>query len=174
MIRIIIATALLFGCGNSIDVRFSNPEPKRFEVGESAFFVLDPGASSNLLKSGTLDMTIVSIDTVETSIKGTAKLQTIIGGKDFEVTQSLENELLNLDFLESLRSKKTHQAKNGLLTYVGLSKEGCDIIAVSNIRGSDGLTVTPVLCVSSSTIPQVTMKLDASGTVVTAVFKSAQ
>lgn len=173
MLRIMAVVGLLFGCGN-ISVRFITPEPKRLEVGQSAYFVLDASASSNLLKSGDLTMTVVAIDDEKTTIDGFAKVQTIIGAKDFKLVNAIENELLTVDFLDELRTKKTHQAKNTKIAYVGMTKAGCDVVTLSEIKGSDGLTLTPTLCVSSSTIPQVEIKADASGTIVNAVFKAAR
>jgi hypothetical protein len=174
MLRLLAVLGLLVGCGNDIDVRFVTPEPKHLEVGESASFVLDPSQSSSVIKSGTMVMTIDAITEEETVVRGVAHVQTIIGPKEFTMVNGIENELLTLEFLEKLRDEKTHQAKNALMTYSGLTREGCDIVALSNIKGSDNLTLIPTLCVSSRTMPQVAIKFNAGGTEIDAVFKAGK
>ena len=172
MWRLLAVLGLLVGCGNDIDVRFVTPEPKHLEVGETASFVLDPSESSQVIKSGTMTLTIDAITEAETTVRGVAHVQTIIGPKDFTIVNGVENEILTLDFLESLREVKTHQARNAKLTYVGLTKEACDTVSLSEIKGSDGLTIVPTICVSSRTIPQVGVKFDAGGTSINATFKA--
>jgi len=174
MIRFIAAFFVLTACGPSVRERFIQPEPKHLEEGASANFVLDTGASSELLKSGTLVITVSDIGQDETIITGVANVQTILGPKNQTMTNALENEVLTLDFLENLRTEKRHQAKNALITYAGLTKSACDMVSLSNIKGSQGITLTPTICVSSSTIPEVSVKFDASGTSINAVFKASK
>jgi len=166
------ALLLLCGCGNSVDIRIVEPTPKRLKKGEKIHFILDPAESSQLIKSGSLDLEIAEITDTRTTVKGRALVQSIFGPKNQDILKEVPNEILTLDFVEKLRNEKRYEGPDLTVTYKALTIQGCDEVVISDITGYVGVTMEPRICLASQTIPVTKVILEFSGTPVTATFKS--
>lgn len=169
---ILLLIALLAGCGNHVDVRIVQPTPKTLQVGEKIHFVLDPAESSQLIKSGSLDLEVAEITDTRTTIKGVALVDSIFGPKNRDIIKDVPNEILTLDFLEKLRKEKHYEGPDLSVDYKALTIQACDELVISDITGYVGVTLEPRLCVASRTIPVTRVILEFSGVPVTATFKS--
>jgi len=164
-------TFLLAACGQ-VTVRIVEPKPKEIVVGQKGHYVLDAQESSAAIRSGTLDVEVTAVSETEVALEGKASVKTLIGPKDFTVASSLEAGILTREWLAQLRDVKTHQAKNALITYTGLSADACDIVKLSEIVGYPNLAIEPTVCLQNRTIPSVAVYVKESGQVFTAFFRA--
>lgn len=160
---------LAAGCGDMTKERLIEPAPKTLQVGESVAFALDPGQSSDILRSGDLQLKVVSITATETTIEAKAKLETLLGPQKVNITQALENEILSTAFLASLRSGTPYRAKHLTVTHTGMTELGCDSLRLSDIDGQPNATIEPTVCAASRTIPLIVVRIGE----IRAVFKQA-
>ena len=164
-------TLIIAGCGQ-VTVKLVEPKPKDILVGQRGHFVLDKQESSSAIRSGTLDVEVTSVDDMEVGLQGTAAVKTLIGPKEFNVASSLEAGILTREWLAQLRDVGTHQAKNALITYTGLSANACDIVKLSEIVGYPNLAIEPTVCLQNRTIPSISVYVKESGQVFTAFFRA--
>ena len=173
--RQVLAFALLFASCGSPKVReilVREEAPKKVKVGEKAHFVLDTEASSKLIYSGTMNLSVVSETGDSLGIEGVAKVDTIVGPKTFEVASEVETSILSARFMGELRTSKSYEARNAHIEYGALTPEGCDEIVVSSIRNYPDLTLRPTLCLSSATIPTVKITVRDKGLTISATFRA--
>lgn len=170
--RILMPILLLAGCGSTTNERIVSPSPKRLQLGEKIHFVLDPAESSQIIKSGSLDLEVAEITEERTTIKGTALVDTIFGPKNRDIIKDVPNEILTLKFLETLRQEKHYEGPDLTVTYKALTIQACDELVITDITGYVGVTLEPRICVASATIPVTKVILEFSGVPVTATFKS--
>lgn len=173
--RQVLAFALLFAsCGSPKvkEILVREEAPKKVRLGETAHFVLDTEASSKLIYSGIMDLSVVSETVDNLGIEGVAKVDTIVGPKTFNVASEVETSILSARFISELRTSKTYQARNAHIEYVSLTPEGCDKIRVSEIRNYPDLTLDPTLCLSSATIPSVEITVRDKGLTISATFRA--
>lgn len=171
VIGVIGVTLLIAACGH-VTVRIVEPRPKDILVGQKGHFVLDAQESSSAIRSGTLDVEVKSVSDLEVGLEGKAAVKTLIGPKDFDVVSSLEAGILTREWLAQLRDVGTHQAKNALITYSGLSANACDIVKLSEIVGYPDLAIEPTVCLQTRTIPSISVYVKESGQVFTAFFRA--
>ena len=171
LLGVIGVTLLIAACGQ-VTVRIVEPRPKDIIVGQKGHYVLDAQESSSAIRSGTLDVEVTSVSDLEVGLQGKAAVKTLIGPKDFNVVSSLEAGILTREWLAQLRDVKTHQAKNALITYTGLSADACDIVKLSEIVGYPNLEIEPTICLQNRTIPSVTVYVKESGQTFTAFFRA--
>lgn len=148
---------VLASCGSpKVHEVLVKEEPKRLKVGETAHFVLDHDKSSSVIGSGVLDVTVTDMNVEYVTLTGKAVVQTIVGEKTFEVVGDLEQAILTPEWLGGFRKLgQQYQAKNALLTYQGISNEGCDTINLDKIKGYPDLSLEPTVCVAAQTVPSV-------------------
>ena len=168
---LVALTLVLISCGQ-VTVKLVEPRPKDILVGQKGHYVLDAQESSSAIRSGTLDVEVTSVSDLEVGLQGKAAVKTLIGPKDFNVVSSLESGILTREWLAQLRDVGTHQAKNALITYSGLSADACDIVKLSEIVGYPNLAIEPTVCLQTRTIPSVTVYVKESGQVFTAFFRA--
>ena len=172
VLGLVALTLILISCGQQVTVRVVEPRPKDILVGQKGHFVLDAQESSSAIRSGTLDVEVTSVSDLEVGLEGRAAVKTLIGPKDFNVVSSLESGILTREWLAQLRDVGTHQAKNALITYTGLSANACDIVKLSEIVGYPNLAIEPTVCLQTRTIPSVAVYVKESGQVFTAFFRA--
>jgi hypothetical protein len=175
------ALVLLSACGGEDeilpiktgkDVVIVDPKPKTLEVGMRAKYVLDPKRSSDLVKSGYMNVEVTGKDEKFTYLKGNAVVQTVVGEKDFEMTNGIENEILTVQFMADLRTKKKHQATEFLVEYQELTPEGCDRVKLTNIKGMDDAVLEPAICIASRQVPELRVTVRTSGMTVPVTFRA--
>lgn len=170
---------LLISCGNDVDlvpggkeIIVLDPQPSGIEVGTSQKYVLDPSESSTLVKSGEMHLEVKSKDEKFTAIAGEASVQTVVGPKSFDMARNIENEILTIDFISSLRAKKTHQAAEFKVEYIELTAAACDVVRLTNIKDMPGAVLEPTICIGSRTMPKVKVTVKESGMTVPVTFKA--
>jgi len=179
MIAAICLFILVSACGSEKlvpipggkEIVILEPKPKMIEVGSRAHYVLDPAKSSNLVKSGYMDLEVVSRSDTFTQVGGGAEVQTVIGPKTFDLTRNIENELLTSEFMAELRGVKAHQAAEFLVSYVELTPNGCDVVRLTGIKDMDGTVIEPTICIAARTIPHVAVTVKTNGMTVPVLFK---
>lgn len=149
-----------------------DPKPKTLEVGMRANYVLDPKLSSDLVKSGSMKAEITDVDLQFTHVYGKAIVQTVIGQKDFEMTNAIENELLTAQFMAELRGKKSHRASEFFVEYIELTPEGCDVVRLTQIKGIDDAVLEPTICIAARKIPILKVTVKTNGMTVPVTFKA--
>lgn len=164
-------TLLIAACGQ-VTVKLVEPKPKDILVGQKGHYVLDAQESSSAIRSGTLDVEVTSVDDMEVGLQGKAAIKTLIGPKEFNVASSLEAGILTREWLAQLRDVGTHQAKNALITYSGLSADACDIVKLSEIVGYPNVAIEPTICLQNRTIPSVAVYVTEGGQTFTAFFRA--
>jgi len=154
------------------DIVIVDPKPKTLDVGMRADYILDPKLSSDLVKSGSMKATITDIDEQFTYVYGKAIVQTVIGPKDFEMTNAIENELLTAQFMAELRGKKSHRASEFFVEYIELTPEGCDVVRLTQIKGMDDAVLEPTICIAARKIPILKVTVKTNGVTVPVTFKA--
>jgi len=154
------------------DVVIVDPKPKTLEVGTKADYVLDPKLSSDLVKSGSMKAEITAKNDKFTSVYGKAVVQTVIGQKDFEMTNNIENEILSAQFMAELRGKKSHKASEFFVEYIELTPEGCDVVRLTQVKGMDGSILEPTICVAARKIPILKVTVKTNGMTVPVTFRA--
>jgi len=171
--QVALFTGLLVSCGSpKVHEVLVKEKPKTLQVGESAHFILDPAKSSNLVSSGTLDISVSTDNGDYLTFEGVAKVATAIGDKGYTVVGDVEKSALTLDYLKVLRVSRGDQLRNTKVTYVGQTDEGCDTLLLSEIRGYPDLTLSPTLCMASQTVPSVTVTVKQGRLTVEAYFQA--
>lgn len=173
MKRLLLAAFCLVSCSDDKDILIS-PKPIVLKKGAFTSFILDEASSSDVMKSGTLVMTVDDITETDTVISANAKINLSIGEQKVNLTNSIENEILSVTFMDSLRFEKAYQAKKMHIEHVGLSPFGCDMLRITKIEGQMGVTIEPTICLASQTIPKLDVKLGLFGQSITASFRQSK
>lgn len=173
MRQVAVLLGLLMSCGSpKVREVLVREKPKTLEVGESAHFILDTSKSSNLLSSGTLDISVTTDNGDTLTFEGRARVQSVIGEKIYDVRGDVEKVALTPQFLSELRVSRVSTLRNTTVTYVSLSDEGCDTVSLSEIRGYPDLTLTPTVCLSARTVPSVAVTARQGKLTVDAYFQA--
>ena len=164
---------LLNACGPGPRELLLEPTPKRIEVGTSVAYVLDPQESSQIVTSGGLTISVLERTETITTFVAKADVQTKFGPQTVELTQAMANDVLSLEFLVSLREAKSFVGAGYSVRYEGLTREGCDQIAVFDITQHPGVTLNPTVCVASAQAPRLMVFVDLYGLPIRMAFKQA-
>lgn len=158
-----ILLALLFICGCSFfekkkQIKFIKQEPQALEVGQTFQYVYVPEESSKIVIDATVYGTIVAIDEEAITVDIVGEVKTQFGSFPLKSTQVIPRELANLDTLVDLREKGTLQLPNALLTWIGVTPEGCDLVKVTNIKEADNIEIQVKFCAQTRNIPVLVAK----------------
>jgi len=164
---------ILASCGSpKVREVLVREEPVRIRPGERTDYALDPNESARVISSGTLTIEVTEVTEDHVSLKGVAEVATIIGKKTFEVVGELEQEILTPKWLgEFRRANAPYQARNALITYKGMTDEGCDIVNLDKITGYPDLALEPTVCVAANTVPTVLVLARQNGVEFQAFFR---
>lgn len=173
MKRLLLAAFLVVSCSDEKQVLIE-PQPVVLKKGASASFVLDPETSSDVMKSGSLVMRVEDITDTETLLSANAKIKLTIGEQKVELSNTIENEILNVEFINRLREEKVYQASKMHIEHVGLTAVGCDVLLLTEIEGQTGVTIEPTICLASQTVPVLKVYLSLFGQKITASFRQSQ
>lgn len=173
MRQVAVLLGLLMSCGQpKVREVLVREKPKTLEVGESAHFILDTARSSNLLSSGTLDISVTTDNGDTLTFEGRARVQSVIGEKVYDVRGDVEKVALTPEYLKELRTSKGDELANTSVSYVGMTDEGCDTVKLSNIRGYPDLILEPTICLAARTVPSVKVTARQGKLVVDAYFEA--
>lgn len=164
---------MVTACGSEPRERLLAPTPKTLEVGEAATYLLDPGASSQVVTGGDLEITVVEKTDVMTTLVAKADVQTKFGPQKVVLKQAVANDVLSLDFLASLRDTKTFVGNGYTLRHTGLTREGCDELGLAEIAEYPNVALNLTLCAASRQAPLITVLVDLYGLPIRMVFKLA-
>lgn len=159
MKALLLALCCLFACGRDSKV-LVRPVAKTLEIGESAHFILDRSQSSRIIQDGYFDISISDKNQEVTTVKLSAKLLTAFGPQSIDMSQLIENDILTPEFMSVLRDLKTHRAKEFSVAHNGINPIGCDKITVKDIKGQDGTVIEALVCLASSTLPEIKVDYD--------------
>jgi hypothetical protein len=173
MRQLAIIAMVLSSCGSpKVREVLVREEPVRILPGERTDYVLDANESSRLISRGQLVIEVTEVTEDHVGLKGVAEVDTIVGKKTFEVTGELEQEILTPKWLGEFRRAGTpYQARNALITYRGMTDEGCDTINLDKITGYQDLAIEPTVCVAANTVPTVLVIARQNGTDIKAFFR---
>lgn len=173
MRQLSLIAMLFISCGSpKVREVLVREEPKRITVGERADYVLDAAKSSRVISRGQLVMEVTEVTDDHVTLKGVAEVDTIIGKKTFEVVGDLEQEILTAEWLGGFRKAGApYQARNTLITYKGISDEGCDTVNLDRITGYPDLALEPTVCVAAKTVPTMLVLARQNGADIRAFFR---
>jgi len=173
MRQLSLIAMLFISCGSpKVREVLVREEPVRIRPGERTDYALDPNESSRVMSRGQLVIEVTEVTEDHVSLKGVAEVDTIVGKKTFEVVGELEQEILTPKWLgEFRRAGAPYQARNALITYKGMTDEGCDIINLDKITGYQDLALEPTVCVAANTVPTVLVLARQNGAEFRAFFR---
>lgn len=164
---------ILASCGSpKVREVLVREEPVRILPGERTDYVLDANESSRVISKGQLVIEVTEVTADHVSLKGVAEVDTIVGKKTFEVVGELEQAILTPKWLgEFRRAGVLYQARNALITYKGMTDEGCDTVNLDKITGYPDLALEPTVCVAANTVPTVLVLARQNGAEFKAFFR---
>lgn len=131
-----------------------NPGEQQLKVGFESLYLLDPSQSDSILKSSTVTWKVVTVEAQSTTFSLRGKVNTAFGPQQIEIVRAVPNEVLNISFVDQLRSIKTFKGADFWLDY--LSKTGsCDLIKIHNIKDYDWIKINATFCQDKKNVPKI-------------------
>jgi len=146
-----------------------NPGEQQLKVGFESIYVLDPTQSDEVLKSSTLSVKVVSINSKKTAFALRGKANTDFGVQNISMDRSVPNEVLQKSFIEKLRSTKTYKDTEFSVDYLRRSGN-CDLIRIYNLKDYDWIKINATFCQAKKNMPKIQAEFKFFGQNVNATY----